>query len=273
MKTTSYFRLYCILSCFLGYSCEEFKEWELESQEPQLVVQAILTNEFATQEVVLSQTFSTLSAPIPGVSDALVLVFTGQVAYPFVADSTAPGVYRSVRPFRIFDNLSYTLFVNWEGTLYTASSELSNVRPIREFTFQSVQDSDKLLSFALPTLAQTYNTSEQAMYEVDVDWSHLNQEAPTSARLYFYTFDELDLPQLFAPQREKISFPKGSRIYIKKYGLNEDFGAYLRAISIETDWRGQFYFAPAENVPTNLNNGALGFFSTCAVLTDTLVAQ
>ncbi len=264
--------IYWIFMCFIGFSCEEFREWELESQAPQLVVEAILTDEFKVQEVRLSQSFSTLSDTATPVSDAVVLVSTGQISYPFVKDISTPGTYRSIEAFKIFANLSYELFISWEGEIYTASSVLSTVAPIREFTFRSTENAE-ILAFSFPKLSQIYNTSEEAMYEVDIDWSHLDNAKPNQARLYLYTFDELYLIQLVGPQKQAITFPKGSRLFIKKYGLTPEFGAYLRGRAFETDWKGAFYFATSDNVPSNLSNGALGFFSTCAVLTDTLVAQ
>ena len=264
--------IYWVFMCFIGFSCEEFRAWELESQAPQLVVQAILTDEFKVQELTLSQSFSTLSDTAIPISDALVLVSTGQITYPFVSDGSTPGTYRSIESFKIFSNLPYELFISWEGEIYTASSVLSSVAPIREFSFRATENDEKL-AFSFPELSQIYNPSEEAMYEVDIDWSHLGYAKPNQARLYYYTFDELYLIQLVGPPKQELTFPKGSQIFIKKYGLNPDFGAYLRGRAFETDWKGSFYFATSDNVPSNLSKGALGFFSTCAVLTDTLIAQ
>ncbi|MEN0046930.1 MAG: hypothetical protein AAF806_07735, partial [Bacteroidota bacterium] len=87
------------------------------------------------------------------------------------------------------------------------------------------------------------------------------------------TFSSVHLSALSRPEKEIVSFPKGSQVIVKKYGLNDDFAAYLRAKAIETEWNGTFFYSTAENLPSNISNDALGFYSTCAVLVDTLIAE
>ena len=75
----------------------------------------------------------------------------------------------------------------------------------------------------------------------------------------------IDVSQVFAPENEKIYFPKGSIIWIRKYALSNEYAEYLRAVLLETKWRGGFLDSQPANVPSNFSNGALGFFSVCAV--------
>jgi len=256
---------------FLLSSCEVFigRELKLEG-ESKLVVEAILTNEQISQQIRLSQSHHMFNGEAPAVTDAKVRVEANGVIYDFIPDPAEPGLYKSETPFSVFSNLVYTLGIDWQGQNYSASSQLSAVAPLQVITFIEEQNSDSL---SLGTFAPIYNVNQQSMYEVNIDWSHLSNSVPAKARLYFYTFNSVHISELIPPKKEKVLFPRGSIVRVKKFGLNDDFAAYLRAMAIETDWSGNFLYAEPENLPTNIYQDAYGFFSTCAVLSDTLVAE
>lgn len=264
-----------LLACGLfSFACEEYTQWKLKNpaEESRLVVEAILTNEFRTQKIKLSQSFQELNQEVPTITDAIVQVEANAVVYDFQADPNNPGMYLSEERFRIFDNLVYTLTIDWQGVLYTASSELSAVAPIPEFVFQEVDMTDSF-SFMNADINELYNINQQAMYEIDIDWSHLSTFEPVQAKIFFYTFKNYYINQLVLPQREEVLFPRGSIIQVKKFGLNDDFASFLQSMNLETTWNGNFFYGPSTDVPSNISPDALGFFSTCAVLTDTLIAE
>ncbi|MCB0644315.1 MAG: DUF4249 domain-containing protein [Phaeodactylibacter sp.] len=264
---------YCLFagSLFL-LGCEQSVDWELDTDtEPRLVVEAILTDEQRIQEILLTQTFSDLNGSAPAVVDARVEVSVNEVVYSFVPDPQQAGRYLSAEPFRVISGLDYALLVEWEGTIYTANSTLSKVLPIPTPFFTPVGTTDSL---QLGNFIPPFSSSEQALYRIDIDWTHLVDTAVLKqARLYYYTFSSIDMSQLIPPPREAVYIPKGSWVKIRKYGLNDDFADYLRAKAIETEWSGTFFYSVSDNLPTNLENGGLGYFSTCAVFVDSLMAE
>lgn len=252
-------------------TCEEASSWELDiDNTPRLVVEAILTNENINQEIKLSQVFSELNGDTPYISNASIKVEANGVIYNFIADNTIPGLYKSEVPFAVVDNLIYTLNINWQNEEYTASSSLSTVAPMPTISFISINNSDSL---AFGEFAPLYSTNQQSMYEMTVDWSHISNDSPNRAKTYFYTFSSIDISELDIPPREAIHFPKGSIVIAKKFGLNDEFAHYLRAKAIETNWRGKLFYANPENLPSNISNDGLGFFSTCAIISETLIAE
>ena len=262
---------YLCLLCLSFFACEEYREWELEtSDESFLVVEAILTDENMQQEVKLSQSFPDINGSVPAVTDAEVLVEVNGVQYEFSHNEAEPGSYLSDQDFEVINNLTYTLEIFWQGERYAAQSELSNVSPIPTFSFEENGDTDSLV---FSRFVHVFNPSQQAMYEMNIDWSHLSNEPNSRAIQYFYTFNSVHIGQLVFPPREKVRFPRGSIVEVKKFGLNDDFAEFLRAMALETEWSGVVYYATPDNVPGNISNGALGFFSTCAVLRDTLIAE
>lgn len=271
MKRSINIPILFILILWGFFACEETVEWDFqEGENGVLVVDAILTNELIPQQLRLSLSYDDLNGEAPPVTDAIVSVTANDVAYFFAPVAADPGLYQSTLPFTVFDDLTYELEINWQGQRFTASSELSEIAPFPEISFLPFQQTDSLF---LGTFAPIYNANQQAMYEMNVDWSHLSADSNARAKLLFYTFSTINTGGLIRPAGDTIRFPKGSIIAAKKYGLNDDFANYLRALALETSWRGSVFYGPAANLPTNLSGGALGFFSTCAVLTDTLIAQ
>lgn len=265
-------RNFCFGFMILLFStCELSTDWELlPDEEQKLVVEAILTNENKIQEIRLSKSFPELNGTPPKMENATVTVRANGVVYKFDEDNIDNGLYKSQRTFGAVQNVDYELMIDLGGKIYRATSQLSNVVAIPDIYFDTLANSEELV---LADFVPLYNPNQQAMYEIDIDWTHLNQKGEQRAKTFFYTFSSVHLSALSRPQREKLSFPKSSRIIVKKYGLNDDFAAYLRAKAIETEWNGTFFYSTAENLPTNISNDALGFYSTCSVLLDTLIAE
>lgn len=260
-----------VLIIFLFAACELSTDWDLSSsEEPKLVVEAILTNENKIQEIQLSLSFSELNELPQKVENARVTLTANGITYHFKNDENINGLYKSERAFEVLKNLDYELIIEWNDEVYKAKSQLSSVAAMPKITFNELPDSNQL---TLADFAPLYNPNQQAMYEIDIDWSHLNQEGEQRAKVFLYTFSSVHLSALARPDKELISFPKGSQVIVKKYGLNEDFAEYLRAKAIETEWNGAFFYSTAENLPSNISNNALGFYSACSVLVDTLIAK
>ncbi len=261
--------LFCLL---LLLSCEEATDWDLKTGENgQLVVEAIMTNEAKRQEVLLSLSYDDLNGQPIAVTDAIIWLTNGQGTFPFPADPDQPGRYLSILPGAVQTNTNYQLHMEWNGEVYSAESKMGQVFPFAALDFLPAGQGDglKLRKEPFPL----YSIHQQAMYIIDIDWSHLSSEEPNRARQIHYTFKTIDVNELFRPEQEEVIFPKGSKVIVKKYGLNDDFAKYLRALVMETEWQGGVFDEASASLPTNVSNGGLGFFSVCPVLSDTLVAE
>lgn len=266
-----YSRYFWLMIGLLLSACEEVTDWELQPGENgQLVVEAILTDERKIQEIRLSRSYDALNGAAPEVVDATVSVRVANQAVAFFPDPANPGRYLSDREFRVFQDLDYYLEIEWQGQIYNAVSRLSTVAPIPPIFFLPSENTDLV---SLVEFATRYNPNQQAMYEVNIDWSHLTNEPPTQAKTYFYTFSDISVSDVVRPERETVLFPRGSVVQVRKFGLNDDFADYLRALMIETQWRGGAFYADGTSLPTNISGGAIGFFSTCAVLERVVVAR
>lgn len=256
----------------LCWGCEEQVDWTFQPLENGvLVVEAIITNELGRQEVWLSRSYDDVNGGPAPVVDAEVRIFGGGESFAFRADGDRPGRYASGQFFAARMGTLYTMEVTWQGETYAAESEMIAVRPFKRLDFLPVGSGRDTLRLGEP--APLYSPDEQAMYEIDIDWSHLAGTDSARAKQFFYTFNTVDINELFRPPQETVAFPRGSVVRGRKYSLNPAFAAYQRALLSETEWQGGVFDEASASLPTNISNGGLGFFAVCAVLTQTVVAE
>ncbi len=259
-----------IVSAFC-LSCEEVVDWELvPEQSDRLVIEAVLTNQFITQQVILSESFPDLQSDPNPIVDAEVILWRGEEQFLFPHVANEPGLYQSAEPFSIEKDQVYRIEVRWKDISYEASTELSFVTPIAMPQFQRRGNSDSL---SLSEVGAIYHPLEQSMYRFDISWQEQPGWSAGRSRQFFYTFSTLDANQIFVPPREEIFFPSGSTVHITKFGLSDDFAAYLRGIALETQWQGGLFDAQSSNTQGNFNPEAWGYFALCAVLSDTVIAD
>ena len=121
-------------------------------------------------------------------------------------------------------------------------------------TFKSEEGLDSL---SLNFVAQQYSPHEQAMYEIDIDWSHIVNSDSAKAKLFYYTFNTIDVNEIFKPAKQNILFPKGSIIIEKKYSLNPEMADYFRSMLMEIEWQGGIFDETPSSLPTNISNDGL----------------
>lgn len=264
----SYLYIAFLASAF--FSCEETVDWEFQPEENgQLVVEAIITNEEKVQEVKLSLSFNALNEIPPSVSGASVTLRTGTQMYLFAEALDQNGTYRSEQAFGVEFDKTYQLIILWEEQTYQAESQMVPVKAIPPISFNTVgQD-----SLTIDEVAPLYAADEQAMYELDINWTHITAGDVNRAKLFYYTLSTVDINGLIQPPKDEVVFPKGSIIIEKKYSLNDEFAAYIRTFLMETDWQGGVFDENASSLASNISNGALGFFAVAAVVRDTLIAE
>jgi Domain of unknown function (DUF4249) len=263
--------IFGILILIATLSCEEQTDWAFQPQENEaLVVEAIITNEFKPQEIRLSLTYSELNGQAVPASGATIVGSDGQGSLNFIEDPNKAGRYLSELPFAAQLGVTYQIEIQWNGQTFQAENEMIEVYPFNKMTFRPFGETDSL---TVGEVAPIYSPYEQAMYEIDIDWSHLTNSDSSHAKLFFYTFSTVDATELFKPAKETVVFPKGSIVIEKKHSLNNDFAAFYRALAMETEWQGGVYDENAASLPSNISNGGVGFFGVSAVLSDTLIAE
>ena len=258
-------------------SCEKDINWNIrEESTNSIVVDAILTSEYKYQEIRLSKVKTDINIPAETITGAIVKVSNGSDTLSFVEEEDKRGVYKS--EFEISATLytNYHLSINYNSQLYEADAYMIPVNASDVLQYTEVADSANY--YTISWIANEFSFTEQAMYEINIDWSDIanttNEDSVTKARLFFYTFNTVDVSYSVFPQdKEKVYFPKGSKIIEKKYSLTNEYANYLRALLAETEWQGSLFENARANLPSNINNNGLGYFSVCSVISDTIIVQ
>ena len=78
----------------------------------------------------------------------------------------------------------------------------------------------------------------------------------------YLTHPGLEISALFEyGKTEILGFPLGTQFTEYRYYVSDGYYEFLRSVLLETDWRGvNLLQAVPANVPTNLSNGARGYF-------------
>jgi len=262
-----------MLPIMLWSSCEKETEWDLDNIPPTaIVVDALLTNEFKIQQLTLHYPVANMNdTPLP-VSNAQVMVSWPNRTIAFTESATDPGVYVSNQPFTVGINRTYHLTIRKDTSELTAQSYMIPVLP---FEAPSFHYNKKNGLYSLNWNNGQYSFREQAMYEATIHWDHLpgynHPDSLSKARVLFFTFTTIDVGYNIFPQNyETVWFPEGSIVYIAKYSLNPEHGAYMRGLLSETQWQGSIFETTRANLTSNIANG-LGYFATSAVIRDTII--
>jgi hypothetical protein len=261
-------KILIIIYIFILFSCQKKIDKDIKSSDSKFVViESIITSENIYQKVKLSYTKQQLNQTTETISNAEIKIFDGTDTISFTESNSESGTYYSNEKFIAVVNKIYFLSVKIEDKTYIASSNVIPVFDFEQLNYNLLVDS----TIELTNLPPYYSPEENAMYEIKIDWSHLTDYQDSSYEkthglLYFYTLKTLDVPQIFAPNQENITFPFGCKITQKKYSLTDEHAEFYRSLLLETNWRGGIFDVEHGNVKTNFSNGALGFFGACTVI-------
>ncbi len=262
-----------ILSFLLIISCEQ-KEiiWPLNNSPSGLiVVEGILTNEKIRHVIKLNKPYLEQNEIPEPISGATVYIITND-SIPLIIEANetieGSGIYIT-DSIRAVANTLYTLIINYNSKEYRASAVQPPVEALGAISKKQVSDSTYTLNFISSGLAPNYIKHQ-------IDWQSTNEcvnPESCQALQIFYDLKNIDINEQFKPDEEIVVFPKGTVIIRKKYSVSDEYKDYLRGMLSETAWRGGVFDVYQANAPTNLSEGAVGFFAVSTVLSDTTIIK
>lgn len=243
-----------------------------------LVVDGEITNEQKAHLVKLTKTNIAIpEGPAERVSGAAVFISDGLNIYPLHEIDTLPGIYATDESVQGEVGKTYTLTIQADGMLYTGTS---TIQPVTPFT-------EEVEIFRAPNRLENPIPDNFDIYEVEFPKVRYGVAKPSKVLYYapdpvtdslqsafHYEFPGID-PQgfllNFQGHNERIFIKDGTEITQVKYSLTEENYEFMRAVYAQTDFKGGLFDRIASNVPTNMNNGALGFFSASAVISRSFI--
>jgi len=263
-----------LLIPLLFLSCEEKTEWDLDTNEPiVIVVEGVLTNERMAHEVRISRPMTDPNGTPQPVSGAFVAIYERDQANNNTAyrlRQVQPGRYLTDSTVRAVPGRLYTLYIIYQGQEYYGSSFMVQVDPLDPLKYHKVPERDYWYELNFK------ETDHPSMMEIILNWGHLPgfrnlSREETRAKIIYYTVKSIDVNKIFKPAKERVPFPVGTRVYRRQYSMNQWQEDFVRTLMAETEWRGGLFDVQPGNVRTNLSEGAVGYFSVSQVVADSTV--
>ncbi len=267
---------YFIVLLVLGVSaCTEPIDLDLNTDENiRLVVDAQLTTEAKAHLVYLTTTrdFFTPGQPIPAI-DAVVTLDDGNSTENLV--ELEPGSYFTAEDFAGEVGKTYTLTIAYEGVTYTAVSEILPVASLDEVRAELADPDDDFFD-------DEEEFDEEGNPLVFYDIFGVSEEPPTPGNHYlwfvnvngerrladyvdwFFVNDDLVNGQHIDVDFYTLDAEPGDVVELQQMSITPGAYDFLLDVTFEVFRGGLFDGAPA-NVSTNIDNGALGYFITSDV--------
>lgn len=252
-------------SLLLFTSCETVVDLDLAQSEPRLAVEAIVTDQAGGSYVQLAMSAPYAKDVEPAAVTNATVVLTDNTGGNVVFVHEQAGRYLPAAGFAGEAGRSYQLSIQVNGKTYAATSVLNPVPALEEVQVEYVDgkndDYGREEGYYLQSGFQD-PAGIRNYYKIDlVANDTLVQRRPgdilvSDDRLYDGShLDDLDI---FIP------FKKGDRLQVSLLSLSKEAFDFYAAMASLAGQGGLFGRNPA-NLPSNISNGGVGFFSASAV--------
>lgn len=251
-----------MLLCISIYTCEEPISLDLNTSEPKLVIEASINWIKGTpgneQEIKLSLTAPYYDLETPPANNAIVTVFdSNNNQYNFIEDGST-GVYKN-NSFTPVIEEEYSLIINYDGEIYSATETLKSVVPIDYVE----QKNDGGFSGDETELKAYYTDPANIENFYFFEFRNNFTAIPT---LEVYKDEFTDGNQIFGFYTEE-DLTAGHEVTIRNYGISKAFYEYMFILLQQNSEEGGGLF---ETTPatvrgncineTNSENFPLGYF-------------
>ncbi|HEY8934726.1 MAG TPA: DUF4249 family protein [Cyclobacteriaceae bacterium] len=252
-----------IFICMLFIACEESANIHLSTEETNLiVVDGIITSENTNHLIKLTHTYQNINGTPEPVAGASIEITDDSNNYSLTESPAGSGEYYTPT-MRAVTGKSYTITIQFENKTYTAQDSPVPVETLPAIQYYKI---DNQYSLSLSNFGQDANFVNHS-----ISWK--NTPACTSgdceSKVVYYDLKTIDINEIFKPKKEDLLFPAGSTIIRTKYSVSAAYRSYLRSMLSETEWHGGIFDVQRANVSTNLSEGAVGFFATSTITSDT----
>jgi hypothetical protein len=251
-----------MLLCISIYTCEEPIILDLNTSEPKLVIEASINWIKGTpgneQEIKLSLTAPYYDLETPPANNAIVTVFdSNNNQYNFIEDGST-GVYKNNSFTPVLEE-EYSLIINYDGEIYSATETLKSVVPIDYVE----QKNDGGFSGDETELKAYYTDPANIENFYFFEFRNNFTAIPT---LEVYKDEFTDGNQIFGFYTEE-DLTAGHEVTIRNYGISKAFYEYMFILLQQNSEEGG---GPFETTPatvrgncineTNSENFPLGYF-------------
>jgi hypothetical protein len=275
-----YFKLFILVPAIAISACEDIMDVSFSGNgEKVLVVEGSITTDTTTHQVTLSRTGDYFDKGAQDMESGAQVTITNGEKTLWLTEAE-PGVYRTDQDVYGEIGKKYTLNIVLEdGSLYSASETIS---PLPEI--DSIRQSDNYYHMVPPM--------EWFGYGYDILYYGPEPEGVGDCYLWnLYIDDILYTDTIFETVFTDDEFVDGNyikdfdvffvkdedihadsvKVSLVMYSISEEYYEFLIGLMLETKWRGSPWDGPPANVPSNISNGAKGYFRASDVKTSTTI--
>ena len=259
-------------------SCTEIVELDLNSDNlTRLVVEGTLTNELKIHQVKLTGVRDYfVNQPASPELGAVVTIANEDTVFNLI-DIDNNGLYKTDKALAGVAGKTYLLNIELSnGELYTAESYLKPIFPMDSIRYEyrkSDNPFDEDLYYLINVFVQEPSSiGDFYQWELYIDGIH---ESDTLRKKSFVSDEFINGSYLANAPIYQIDESKivndTSVIKLQMLSISKEEYDFKIAILLETDFSNAGFKGAPANIPSNVSNGALGFFSASAVTEDVLL--
>ena len=256
-----------LLGVLLLNSCTKVVIIELESTEPKLVVESLISDSLQPYKVKLTMLAPYFDESNPVVDNALVYI-SDDMGNTDTLFYSGDGVYLTTGNEQVLAGRTYSLKIIHNGATYEANSRVPDYKLIIDsLTYIYNQQS----AFIEEGYNVIINGQENPLEGDFIRFIFYKNDTLQTDPFKYFISDDLYVNGSYIQARVPYNYQSGDIARAEVQSINRDYYRFLYTISLqEQNTGGPFDSAPA-NPPTNLTNGALGYFAACLVSTKEVV--
>jgi hypothetical protein len=242
-------------------SCTKVVTIELEDPDPKLVVESIISDQPQPFSVKLTMTAPYFDDTNPVVSDAIVFI-SDDLGNIDTLQYNGNGFYLTDGIRQTLQGHTYYLKIIHNGAMYEAESRVPD--------YKMLVDSISLIYNEASTfIEEGYNVilngQENASTVDFVRFQFYKNDTLQTDPFKYFISDDIYVNGNYIIAQVPYNYQSGDTARVEVQSIDRSYYKFLYTLSTQAqNTGGPFDTAPA-NPPTNLSNGALGYFAACSI--------
>jgi hypothetical protein len=259
-----------LIGAMLVSCTEKFDVSLVDGKSNRFVVEGPITNEYKIHKVILSRTGSYfLNGPTKRETGAQVSITDGDTIISLI--DSVNGIYQTSKLLAGKPGKTYTLNIKLKtGEIYSASEYMKPIVPmdsIKAIYSKSEIPFDDSYNYNINVFVQEPATKDDFyQWELYLNEKHISDTIRTKSFVndeivngsYIRNWTVYQVPE-YKIESDTIL------VRLQMLSISKAKFDFYNAVLLETDWSGSGFSGPPANVPSNISNGALGFFSVSDV--------
>lgn len=260
-----------------GVACTKRIDLNLDDENfKRLVVEGWITDQEKAHRVRLSWTSNYFhNEPAPVASGAVVSISDGINSWPLTEQPLGSGYYYTAGNAAGTVGNDYTLDIQLDGGSWSATDHMRPVATIDSIALSFIDTGldpgetpyYELLLWTVETPGIGDHYRWRTLVNGVSSSDTLSQANFTDDLLY----DGAVINGFTVEWFDEDDLSSGDTIILEQHGITGAAYDVIIAVLTETDWRGGLFDAPPANVPSNISNGALGYFGAASVSEKSLI--